>query len=38
MIDKDKMVDNEMMKMKGGQWKHQINNTVAMMSEDPREK
>ena len=38
MTDNDKMIDNEMMKMKRGQLKCQINNMFAMMCEDPRVK
>ena len=38
MTDNDKMIDNNMMKIKGGQGKCQINNTVVMMCEDPRVK
>ena len=36
MTENNKTIDNELMKMKGGQWKCQINNTVAMMCKEPR--
>ena len=36
ITENNKTIGNEGMKMKGGQWKCQISNTVAIMCKEPR--